>query len=72
MLLDWYLLLKKIFDYPLLAPGHSPVGFIEPIKNDKLTEEQIELYKKQIRNYNNKTLLCYLDLVWKLFQEEKN
>lgn len=47
---------NNLFEYPLPNPGHSPAGFIEPIKNEILTEEQIELYKEQIRNHTNKNI----------------
>lgn len=47
---------KNLFELSMPDPGHSPVGLLDPIKNTVLDEEQIELFKQQIKSYNNKDI----------------
>lgn len=47
---------KNLFELSMPDPGHSPVGLLEPIKNTELDEVQIELFKQQIKSYNNKDI----------------
>lgn len=50
------ILKTNLFDTMLPDPAHSPVSLIEPIKNDILTEDQVELLCGEIKCFSNKDI----------------
>lgn len=50
------LLQNNLFNLPLPDPAHSPVSLIEPIKDNALTEDQIDLFKSEISRFSNRDI----------------
>lgn len=50
------ILKSNLFDLPLPDPVHSPLALLTPIKNDILTDNQVELFKEQIGSFSNRDM----------------
>ena len=50
------MLASNLFSEPIPDPGHSPQGLFEPAKTAALDEENLALFRDQIKSYNNADL----------------